>query len=363
MKGIASRATLVTGGCGFIGSNFVRYWLRNESGPVVNLDKLTYAGNAANLSSIASDPRYTFVRGDICNSELVSALLDQHQPTAVFHFAAESHVDRSILGPEEFVMTNVVGTLRLLRSTLAYWQRLDHLSQQAFRFVHVSTDEVFGSLSQQDPAFTEQNSYAPNSPYAASKASSDHFVRAWNQTYGLPTITTHCSNNYGPYQFPEKLIPLLICNALSHRKLPIYGDGLNVRDWLYVEDHCSALRLILNAGTVGSTYNIGGGSEKTNLEIVESVCAELQELHAPPDGSSYRDLITFVPDRLGHDRRYSIDAGRISRELGWAPRETFLSGLRKTVRWYLGNADWLKDVRSDTYLNWVQQNYENRTPI
>lgn len=350
----------VTGGCGFIGSNFIRSWLANESGSVVNFDKLTYAGNTENLKSIATDPRYKFVLGDICDGELTTTLLRQCQPKSVVHFAAESHVDRSILGPEEFVTTNVLGTLRLLRSATTYWQELDRSSQREFRFVHISTDEVYGSLGQQDPAFTEQNAYAPNSPYAASKAASDHLVRAWHHTYGLPTITVNCSNNYGPYQFPEKLIPLLICNALARRALPIYGDGLNVRDWLYVEDHCAAVRTILRSGAVGSTYNVGGGAEMTNLEVVETVCAVLEELRAPGKGGSYRELITFVPDRPGHDRRYAVDARRLAGELGWSPRETFSSGLRKTIGWYLDNPDWLQNVQSRTYMEWVQKNYHDR---
>ena len=327
----------------------------------MNLDKLTYAGNTDNLNSIGADQRYTLVRGDVCDGDLVSALLQQHRPTyLIVHFAAESHVDRSILGPEEFVMTNVVGTLRLLRSTLSHWLTLDRSSQRAFRFIHVSTDEVYRSLYLEDPAFTEQSAYAPNSPYAASKAASDHLVRAWHHTYGLPTITANCSNNYGPFQFPEKFIPLLICNALLHRPLPIYGDGLNVRDWLYVEDHCAALRLILNEGAVGSTYNIGGGAEKTNLEVAETICAVLQELNPPLDRIAYSDLITFVPDRPGHDRRYAMNARRIREELGWTPRESFSSGLRKTITWYLENTQWLKRVQTGEYLDWVRRNYDSR---
>jgi dTDP-glucose 4,6-dehydratase len=361
MTGHFSRAgVLVSGGCGFIGANFVRDWLQHEPDPVVNLDKLTYAGNTENLADVANDPRYNFVHGDICDSELLETILRRHRPQRIVHFAAESHVDRSIAGPEDFVTTNVVGTLRLLRAAHGYWEGLSARERDQFRFLHVSTDEVYGSLGPDDPPFTERNRHAPNSPYAASKAASDHLVRAWQHTYGLPTVTTNCSNNYGPWQFPEKLIPLLISNALQMKPLPIYGDGSNVRDWLYVGDHCAAVRSVLRSGTPGRTYNIGGDSERTNLEVVAAVCAVLDELSPRGDGGRYLDLMTFVADRPGHDRRYAVDATLIGRELGWRPRESFESGLRKTVRWYLDNGRWLDNVRSGAYLEWIERNYKER---
>ncbi len=347
---------LVTGGAGFIGSNFVLDWLAASDEPVVNLDALTYAGNPANLVSLQDDPRHVFVHGDICDRELVDRLLAQHRPRALLHFAAESHVDRSILGPGEFIRTNVQGSFTLLEAARAYWGALGGAARSAFRFHHVSTDEVYGSLGPTDPAFTESHPYEPNSPYSASKAASDHLVRAWHHTYGLPVLTTNCSNNYGPYHFPEKLIPLLIVNALAGKPLPIYGDGLQVRDWLYVGDHCSAIRAALAGGRVGQTYNIGGGNEKTNLEIVRTVCALLDELRPDPQGA-YARLITFVTDRPGHDRRYAIDARKIERELGWRPAETFESGLRKTVLWYLAHAAWVADVQSGAYREWVDKQY------
>lgn len=352
---------LVTGGAGFIGANFVLDWLAQSDEPVVNLDKLTYAGNVDNLSSLKDDPRHIFVQGDIGDSTLVAQLLAQHQPRAVLNFAAESHVDRSIHGPEDFIQTNVVGTMRLLQSVRAYWQGLKAEQKTAFRFLHVSTDEVYGSLSPTDPAFTEDKQYEPNSPYSASKAASDHLVRAWLHTFGLPVLTTNCSNNYGPLHFPEKLIPLMIVNALAGKPLPIYGDGQQVRDWLFVKDHCSAIRRVLQAGTVGETYNVGGWNEKPNLDIVHTVCALLDELQPRSDAQSYKEQITYVQDRPGHDRRYAIDAGKIERELGWKPAETFETGIRKTVRWYLENQAWVANVQSGAYRDWVQTNYKDRT--
>lgn len=351
---------LVTGGCGFIGANFVLDWLRNERGSVVNLDKLTYAGNLANLAAVADDPRYAFVHGDICDAGCVADVLARHRPAAIVHFAAESHVDRSIADPSAFLTTNVLGTMCLLRAAQEYWQQLPDGQRQAFRFLHVSTDEVYGSLEPDAPPFKETTRYSPNSPYAASKAASDHLVRAWHHTYGLPTLITNCSNNYGPFQFPEKLIALLIANALHGKPLPIYGDGGNVRDWLYVEDHCRAVRRVLAAGAVGSTYNIGGGSERTNLQVVETLCAVLSELRAPAGGRSYASLISFVADRPGHDRRYATDTRLIETSLGWQPRESFESGLRKTVAWYVANEAWLESVRSGAYLDWMRRNYDER---
>lgn len=352
---------LVTGGAGFIGSNFVLDWLAQESEPVVNLDKLTYAGNPENLSSLQGDVRHILVRGDIGDAGLVGRLLAEHRPRAVINFAAESHVDRSIHGPGEFIQTNIVGTFHLLESVRAYWNGLDAEAQRGFRFVHVSTDEVYGSLAPQAPAFSEKNRYEPNSPYSASKAASDHLVRAYHHTYGLPVLTTNCSNNYGPYHFPEKLIPLCILNALAGKPLPLYGDGRQVRDWLYVKDHCSAIRRVLQAGLVGETYNVGGGSEKANLEVVQTLCDILDKL-APPATrhlplASYRSLITFVTDRPGHDRRYAIDAGKLERELGWKPEETFETGIRKTVRWYLDNQRWVTNVTSGAYREWCERHY------
>ncbi len=352
---------LVTGGAGFIGANFVLEWLGQTDEPVLNLDKLTYAGNPENLASLQRDSRYVFQQGDIGDSSLVEKLLAQHRPRAVINFAAESHVDRSIHGPEDFIQTNVVGTMRLLQSVRSYWQGLVVAEQSGFRFLHVSTDEVYGSLSPTDPAFTETNKLEPNSPYSASKAASDHLVRAWLHTYGLPVLTTNCSNNYGPLHFPEKLIPLLIVNALAGKPLPVYGDGLQVRDWLYVKDHCSAIRRVLQAGKVGEIYNVGGWNEKPNIEIVHTVCALLDELRPKSDGSSYKTQITYVQDRPGHDRRYAIDASKIERELGWKPAETFDSGIRKTVQWYLDNPDWVAHVQSGAYREWVQTNYAART--
>jgi dTDP-glucose 4,6-dehydratase len=351
---------LVTGGAGFIGANFVLDWLTRMDEPVLNLDKLTYAGNLENLASLKEDKRHVFVQGDIGDSALLNSLLSQYQPRAVVNFAAESHVDRSIHGPEDFIQTNVVGSLRLLQSVRAYWQQLPEEQRSAFRFLHVSTDEVYGSLSVGEPAFTESNKLEPNSPYSASKAASDHLVRAWLHTYGLPVLTTNCSNNYGPLHFPEKLIPLMIVNALAGKPLPVYGDGLQVRDWLYVKDHCSAIRRVLEAGRVGEIYNVGGWNEKPNIEIVHTVCALLDELRPRSDGASYTTQISYVQDRPGHDRRYAIDASKIERELGWRPAETFESGIRKTVQWYLDNQEWVAHVQSGAYREWVQINYAAR---
>ena len=350
---------LVTGGAGFIGSNFVLDWMAQSDEPVVNLDALTYAGNPGNLMSLQDDPRHLFVHGDICERALVDILLAEHQPRALVHFAAESHVDRSIHGPGAFMKTNVDGTFTLLEATRAFWGALPADAKAAFRFNHVSTDEVYGSLKPEDPAFTETHAYEPNSPYSASKAASDHLVRAWHHTYGLPVVTTNCSNNYGPFHFPEKLIPLIIVNALAGKPLPIYGDGQQVRDWLYVGDHCSAIREVLSRGRVGETYNIGGWNEKTNKEIVHTVCALLDELQ-PSAAGPYARLITHVKDRPGHDRRYAIDARKIERELGWRPAETFDTGIRKTVRWYLEHADWVADVQSGGYRDWLATNYSAR---
>jgi dTDP-glucose 4,6-dehydratase len=350
---------LVTGGAGFIGSNFVLDWLAENDEPVVNVDALTYAGNLRNLVSLDGDKRHVFVRGDICDRALVDRLLAEHRPRAVVHFAAESHVDRSIHGPGAFMRTNVDGTFTLLEAARGYWSGLDGDAKSAFRFHHVSTDEVYGSLAPDAPAFTETHPYEPNSPYSASKAASDHLVRAWHHTYGLPVLTSNCSNNYGPYHFPEKLIPLMIVNALAGKPLPIYGDGLNVRDWLYVRDHASAIRAVLAKGRVGETYNVGGWNEKTNREIVHTVCDLLDELK-PSAAGSYRRLITFVKDRPGHDRRYAIDARKIERELGWRPAETFETGIRKTVQWYLDHADWVAEVQSGGYRDWVETNYAAR---
>lgn len=348
---------LVTGGAGFIGSNFVLDWLAQSDEHIVNLDKLTYAGNLENLASLQADTRHVFVQGDLGDRTLVDRLLIEHKPRAVLHFAAESHVDRSIHGPEDFIQTNIVGTFRLLEAVRAYWSTLPKAEQAAFRFLHVSTDEVYGTLSQDDPPFAETNAYEPNSPYSASKAASDHLVRAWHHTYGLPVLTTNCSNNYGPYHFPEKLIPLMIVNALAGKPLPVYGDGLQVRDWLYVKDHCSAIRRVLQAGRLGETYNVGGWNEKPNIEIVYTVCALLDELRPKVDGSSYKAQITHVQDRPGHDRRYAIDARKIERELGWKPAETFETGIRKTVQWYLDHPDWVQHVQTGTYRDWVNKQY------
>ncbi len=350
---------LVTGGAGFIGSNFVLDWLTAEGTPVVNLDKLTYAGNLGNLVSLSDDARHVFVRGDICDRELLAGLLRQHRPRAIVHFAAESHVDRSIHDPGGFIETNVVGTFSLLEETRAYWAGLTGDEREGFRFLHVSTDEVYGSLGPGDPAFTESTAYTPNSPYAASKAGSDHLVRAYHHTYGLPTITTNCSNNYGPYQFPEKLIPLVILNACEGKPLPVYGDGRNVRDWLYVGDHCSAIRVALAQGMCGETYNIGGSAERANIDVVTTICDIMDELR--PQGAPHRKLVTYVTDRPGHDRRYAVDTARIRRELGWQPTKRFESGLRATVEWYLGNMDWVRSVTSGDYRRWVETNYGARS--
>ncbi|MGI9217291.1 MAG: dTDP-glucose 4,6-dehydratase [Hydrogenophaga sp.] len=348
---------LVTGGAGFIGANFVLDWLAQSDEPIVNLDKLTYAGNRENLASLQGDTRHTFVQGDIGDADLVARLLADHQPRAVINFAAESHVDRSIHGPGEFIETNVVGTFRLLDAVRGHWAALQADEKAAFRFLHVSTDEVYGSLAKDDPAFAETNRYEPNSPYSASKAASDHLVRAWHHTYGLPVLTTNCSNNYGPYHFPEKLIPLMIVNALAGKALPVYGDGMQIRDWLYVKDHCSAIRTVLAQGRLGETYNVGGWNEKPNIEIVKTVCALLDELKPRADSQPYANQITYVTDRPGHDRRYAIDARKLERELGWKPAETFETGIRKTVQWYLANPQWVADVQSGAYREWVSQQY------
>ena len=348
---------LVTGAAGFIGSNFVLDWLQTSSETVINLDKLTYAGNRHNLAEIQDDPRHTLVQGDIGDQALVSQLLATHRPRAILNFAAESHVDRSIHGPGEFIQTNIVGTFNLLESARDYWLHLEDTEKTSFRFLHVSTDEVYGSLEPSDAPFTERNRYEPNSPYSASKAASDHLVRAWHHTYGLPVLTTNCSNNYGPYHFPEKLIPLTITNALAGKPLPVYGDGLQVRDWLYVGDHCSGIRRVLEAGTVGETYNIGGWNEQTNISIVQTICALLDERRPRADGTSYATQITHVKDRPGHDRRYAIDARKIEQQLGWRPAETFETGIRKTVDWYLENTEWVTQVQSGAYRDWVNKQY------
>ena len=349
---------LITGGAGFIGGNFVLDWLADPTAEsVVNLDKLTYAGNLATLEALEGDSRHTFVQGDIGDQQLVADLLKTHQPRAIVHFAAESHVDRSIHGPAEFVQTNIVGTFNLLECARAYWNGLDESNKAGFRFHHVSTDEVYGSLSASDPAFTETHPYEPNSPYSASKAASDHLVRAWFHTYGLPVITSNCSNNYGPYHFPEKLIPLVILNALGNKPLPIYGDGQQVRDWLYVGDHCAAIREVLAKGKLSETYNIGGWNEKTNIDVVKTICTILDELRPRADGKSYAEQITFVKDRPGHDRRYAMDASKLKRELGWRPAETFDSGIRKTVQWYLDNPAWVEGIVSGSYRDWLQKQY------
>jgi len=347
---------LVTGGAGFIGANFVLDWLAGSDEPVVNLDKLTYAGNMETLAPLKGDPRHIFVRGDIGDSALVADLLARHKPRAVVHFAAESHVDRSISDPEAFIQTNIVGTFRLLEAARRHWSELPAGEKAAFRFLQVSTDEVYGSLQPADPAFSETNRYEPNSPYSASKAASDHLTRAYHHTYGLPVLTTNCSNNYGPYHFPEKLIPLMIVNALAGKPLPVYGDGQQVRDWLYVKDHCSGIRRVLEAGKPGETYNIGGNNEKPNIDIVHAVCALLDELR-PRAGGSYREQVAFIKDRPGHDRRYAIDASKMMRELGWKPADTFETGIRKTVQWYLDNPEWVTHVQSGAYRDWVEAQY------
>jgi dTDP-glucose 4,6-dehydratase len=348
---------LVTGGAGFIGGNFVLDWLAGSDEVVVNLDKLTYAGNLQTLASVQGDPRHVFVQGDIGDRDLVESLLAEHQPRAVINFAAESHVDRSIHGPGDFIQTNIVGTFNLLESVRGYWSALPQGKKDAFRFLHVSTDEVYGSLSPTAPAFAETHRYEPNSPYSASKAASDHLVRAWQHTYGLPVLTTNCSNNYGPFHFPEKLIPLMIVNASAGKPLPVYGDGLQIRDWLYVKDHCSAIRRVLEAGRLGEVYNVGGWNEKPNIEIVNTVCELLDELRPRTDGKRYAEQITYVTDRAGHDRRYAIDARKLEAELGWKPAETFETGIRKTVQWYLDNPEWVANVQSGAYKDWLAKQY------
>ncbi|HMH16086.1 MAG TPA: dTDP-glucose 4,6-dehydratase [Edaphobacter sp.] len=351
---------LVTGGAGFIGSNFVLDWIATGGGPVVNLDKLTYAGNPANLASVQDDPAYTFIQGDICDAELVASLLEEHKPRAIVHFAAESHVDRSIHGPEAFLRTNIDGTFKLLQAARQYYETLTGDAKDRFRFLHVSTDEVYGTLAPNDPAFHEETPFAPNSPYAASKASSDHLVRAWVHTYGLPAIITNCSNNYGPFQFPEKLIPLIIANALKGKPLPVYGDGQQIRDWLFVLDHCRAIRTVLQSGRIGETYNVGGNNQRANLDVVNTLCSLLDELVPNSPHKPHAQLIKYVQDRPGHDRRYAIDASKIQRELNWFPQESFETGLRKTVEWYLANSTWVEDVTSGAYQQWVKQNYSAR---
>ena len=348
---------LVTGGAGFIGTNFVLDWLAAHDEPVLNLDKLTYAGNLENLASLVNDKRHVFVQGDIGDRALLDALLVKHQPRAVVNFAAESHVDRSIHGPEDFIQTNIVGTFHLLEAVRGYFGKLEGAAKTSFRFLHVSTDEVYGSLAPKEPCFTEKHQYEPNSPYSASKAASDHLVRAYHHTYGLPVLTTNCSNNYGPYHFPEKLIPLMIVNALAGKNLPIYGDGQQIRDWLYVKDHASAIRRVLEAGKLGETYNVGGWNEMPNIEIVNTVCKLLNELKPRADGKSYTEQITYVTDRAGHDRRYAIDASKIEKELGWKPAETFETGIQKTVAWYLSNPDWVSHVQNGSYREWVNKQY------
>jgi dTDP-glucose 4,6-dehydratase len=351
---------LVTGGAGFIGSNFVLEWIANTSASVINLDLLTYAGNRRNLQSIENHPRHLFVRGDICDEPLIGSLLKEHQPRAIVHFAAESHVDRSITGPAAFMQTNIFGTFALLQQARSYWESLMADAKAAFRFLHVSTDEVYGTLKPDEPAFQETTPYAPNSPYASSKASSDLLVRAWHHTYGLPVLTTNCSNNYGPWQFPEKLIPLMILNALEGKPLPVYGDGQNVRDWLFVEDHCQAIRCVLENGRLGETYNIGGNSERRNLDVVTTICNVLDELQPDPTVGSRRNLITYVKDRPGHDRRYAIDATKIAQELNWHPTQQFESGIRKTIEWYLEHLEWVNEIRSGAYQQWIELNYASR---
>jgi dTDP-glucose 4,6-dehydratase len=355
-----NKTIIVTGGAGFIGANFVLAWVKQGLGTVINLDKLTYAGNLENLVEIQHNPEHIFVHGDIGDQVLVAKLLEEHKPCAVVNFAAESHVDRSIHGPEDFIQTNVVGTFHLLEAVRAYWGGLSENNRKDFRFLHVSTDEVYGSLGKADAAFTENHSYAPNSPYSASKAASDHLVRAYHHTYGMPNLTTNCSNNYGPHHFPEKLIPLVIHNALAGKALPIYGTGQQIRDWLFVEDHCAAIRRVLEAGRVGEVYNVGGWNEKPNIEVVKTLCRMLDTKKPRADGKSYVDQITFVEDRLGHDQRYAIDATKIANELGWKPKETFESGIEKTVNWYLDNQDWVANVTSGDYRHWVQKHYAER---
>lgn len=356
---MTEKTILVTGGAGFIGSNFVLNWISQEGSPVINLDKLTYAGNLGNLSNLKNDTRHIFVKGDINDRTLVRELLNRHRPWAIVNFAAESHVDRSIHGPEDFIQTNVNGTFHLLQETRAYLESLEEEEKNVFRFLQISTDEVYGSLGPDDAPFTESSPYTPNSPYSASKAASDHLVRAFHHTYGLYTLTSNCSNNYGPYQFPEKLVPLIILNALNWKPLPVYGDGLNVRDWLYVQDHCEALRIVLAQGKSGEVYNIGGGNERKNIDVVQTICSLLDELRPVP-GQKYASLITFIKDRPGHDRRYAIDARKIGHQLRWKPEETFETGIRKTVQWYLDNIEWVKSITSGDYLRWLETNYGNR---
>ena len=348
---------LVTGGAGFIGTNFVLEWVKQHNEAVVNLDKLTYAGNLQNLAEVQTNPRHVFVHGDIGDQDLILRLLQEYQPRAIINFAAESHVDRSIHGPEDFIQTNVVGTFHLLEAVRQHWNVMSEEGKAEFRFLHVSTDEVYGSLGNDDPPFTETTPYAPNSPYSASKAASDHLVRAYHHTYGLPTLTTNCSNNYGPYQFPEKLVPLIIMNAIAGKTLPIYGDGQNIRDWLYVSDHCSAIRAVLAHGNVGEIYNIGGSNEQTNLDVVAAICTMLDQVHPSSPIVPHAELIQYIRDRAGHDRRYAIDANKIQRELGWRPVETFESGIRKTVNWYLANQDWVANIASGEYRHWVKKQY------
>lgn len=357
---MTEKPILVTGGAGFIGSNFVLSWIGRKGSPVLNLDKLTYAGNLGNLAGLKNNPGHLFIKGDIGDRALVRELLDRHRPRAVVNFAAESHVDRSIHGPEDFIQTNVNGTFHLLQESRAYWEKLAGNEKNTFRFLHISTDEVYGSLGPGDAPFTESTPYAPNSPYSASKAASDHLVRAFHHTYGFPALTSNCSNNYGPYQFPEKLIPLVIMNALNRKPLPVYGDGLNVRDWLYVEDHCEALRTVLAKGKPGEVYNIGGRNERKNMDVVRAICSLLDELRPLSSTDNYASLITFIKDRPGHDRRYAIDARKIERELGWKPAESFETGIRKTVQWYLDNMNWAANVASGEYQKWVDTNYTNR---
>jgi dTDP-glucose 4,6-dehydratase len=364
IEGFGMKDTIVvTGGAGFIGSNFILTWMKASGSRVVNLDRLTYAGNPANLASLAADSRYSFVHGDICDTALVGSLIKTEQPRAIVHFAAESHVDRSITSPEAFIRTNVNGTFTLLEQSRAYWTGLNEADRSTFRFLHVSTDEVYGTLGPDDPAFSETTPYAPNSPYAASKAGSDHLVRAYFHTFGLPVLTTNCSNNYGPFQFPEKLIPLMILNALEGKPLPVYGDGKNVRDWLFVEDHCSAIRAVLERGRLGETYNVGGNSERANIDVVTTLCSLVDELHPQAGAAPRTSLIKYVTDRPGHDRRYAIDATKITRELGWRPSEQFEGGLRKTVQWYLDHSDWIDSVRTGAYRDWIAQNYAARPQI
>ena len=350
---------LVTGSAGFIGANFVLDWFKNNDESIVSLDKLTYAGNMESLSSLEGDSRHIFVHGDICDIDLLDKILSKYRPRYIVNFAAESHVDRSIHGPEDFIMTNIMGTFHLLQATRVYMQTLSAKERKEFRFLHVSTDEVYGTLDAEEPAFNEENSYEPNSPYSASKASSDHLVRAYFHTYNVPVLTTNCSNNYGPLQFPEKLVPLVICNAISGKKLPIYGDGKQIRDWLYVQDHCSAIRSVLKNGRIGETYNVGGWNEKTNVDVVYKICDLLDRLKPRSDGKSYRDQIEFVTDRPGHDRRYAIDANKIKSELNWEPLETFETGIQKTIQWYLDNQEWVSNVQSGSYQQWLKKNYTN----